>query len=858
MRVAGAIFSLVVLVQSGLLFSKTILVPQQFPTIKAAVAASSDGDTVEVNNGTYLEENIVVDKSIIVKSKNVYGAVIYASEKRLLPIFAVRAKARIQGFVLKNGWYGIQQRDSSDVEWEARDLIILGMRQSAISVDDVADRIGSARLRNILIDNCSNGIVTNDAREIDLRNCLIANSGTAFAAFDHIFFKVDQAIILNCRLVCYQDESMPSVNSRIDLGKAVLVLNSGDLTKIQEKKIEYLRPKFLLDTEPSNRGKTNGVDFGGAFALNILGDIYAASGDYQKALSFYRDAFAYGSMTNSKPLIWDAHVRMARAYAKTANFGRALESYRQAIEVIEEAGSDLPQRIYRLGFSEDKIRIYEEVVSFLFERHMEDPLKRYDREAFFFAEKSKTQGFLESLRKFRSDLQPGSLADLNARAISDEISKTQSLIQERDGPWEEQRKLSRELELLETSYRNLMTAARRKISDNTSDIDYAATITQGLQEALMTGDTALLEYMVGDRKSFAFLVTRENFAMVSLPEANALVSLVQNYLKYLCLNPKEAPGFRGEKGGRRLFDLLIGSFGIGLGKNIRKLVIVPDHILFYLPFETLVRNDGAASSLERRGMKVRPRFLVEDYEVSYAPSASSFVNSLRSRTEPAGKMDLLAVACSGRRWLWSIPAGIKNDFPPLVHAVEEIRAIAELFPKVKIKLVLSEDAQERKIKELPLSDFKIIHLAAHGYFDEVNWWRSALLLGKTKGSTEDGLLQPLDISRLDLNSDLVVLSACQSGNGELQKGEGILGFSMAFLAAGSASVVSSLWNVDDASTAQFMKSFYRHLLNGDTKAAALRSSKIEMMRLENRHPFYWAPFVLMGDPYSPLSLEMAR
>jgi CHAT domain-containing protein len=118
------------------------------------------------------------------------------------------------------------------------------------------------------------------------------------------------------------------------------------------------------------------------------------------------------------------------------------------------------------------------------------------------------------------------------------------------------------------------------------------------------------------------------------------------------------------------------------------------------------------------------------------------------------------------------------------------------------------------------------------------------------GAEEDGFLEVSEISRLDLDCDLVVLSACQTGRGQLLSGEGIVGLSRAFLYAGARSVVVSLWNVSDISTGQLMKNFYQNLTAGQSNAAALRRAKLQMLSSgkEARHPYYWSSFVMVGKP----------
>jgi CHAT domain-containing protein len=149
-------------------------------------------------------------------------------------------------------------------------------------------------------------------------------------------------------------------------------------------------------------------------------------------------------------------------------------------------------------------------------------------------------------------------------------------------------------------------------------------------------------------------------------------------------------------------------------------------------------------------------------------------------------------------------------------------------------------------------DYRIIHFAVHGVFEDENWERSGLLLGKDEKAGEDGFFQLRDIFGLKLASDLVVLSACRSGRGSIETGEGLVGLAGAFLSAGSRSVLVSHWSIIDQSTAVFMEYFYASLTAGRSITEALKEAKVKMIKSEFSHPFYWAAFVLFGDspPYS--------
>jgi CHAT domain-containing protein len=165
-------------------------------------------------------------------------------------------------------------------------------------------------------------------------------------------------------------------------------------------------------------------------------------------------------------------------------------------------------------------------------------------------------------------------------------------------------------------------------------------------------------------------------------------------------------------------------------------------------------------------------------------------------------------------------------------------------------VLLGRESTEEAIKRESLRRYRRLHFATHSLIDEKSPWRSGVVLTLGDEAEEDGFLEVSEIARLDLDSDLVVVSACQTGRGQLLSGEGIVGLSRAFLYAGTRSVVVSLWNVTDISTGQLMKNFYQNLTGGQSNVAALRRAKLQMLgsNKETRHPYYWSSFVMVGKP----------
>jgi CHAT domain-containing protein len=254
-------------------------------------------------------------------------------------------------------------------------------------------------------------------------------------------------------------------------------------------------------------------------------------------------------------------------------------------------------------------------------------------------------------------------------------------------------------------------------------------------------------------------------------------------------------------------------------KGISRLYIVPNATLNYLPFAILSRPG------EEKG-----HFLIQDYVVAYLPAASALVSGLERE---APKLSLLALAPRASH---------------LRYAPEEARSIGAIYSD-RSQVLLGRSATKRAFAK-QAGEFEIIHLATHGFFDKLNPLFSGVVLEPAAG--DDGRLQVYEIMRLRLQARLVTLSACDTALGsgyfsEYPAGDDFVGLTRAFLSAGSSAVLASLWEVNDRSTMQLMKSFYRELQRTDS-ASALAVAQRSMLASGGPHssPYYWAPFVVVS------------
>jgi CHAT domain-containing protein len=249
----------------------------------------------------------------------------------------------------------------------------------------------------------------------------------------------------------------------------------------------------------------------------------------------------------------------------------------------------------------------------------------------------------------------------------------------------------------------------------------------------------------------------------------------------------------------------------------RRLIIVPHGVLHYLPF-------GAFRD-PRTG-----RYLIEDYTITYAPSASS-IRFLRDKETPV----------KGKALVIGAPAGVAPELPGAMREVVMVGAALQVQPMV------GKAAKESLLYDLK-GDVDLVHIAAHGVYDAETPLFSHIALAEGDGN--DGNLEVHEIlSDVDLTGvNLVVLSACQTALGKVSAGDEISGLTRALLYAGTPGVISTLWNIDDNAAVELMHHFYRRLLSGDSAADALRDAQLRLLHGNHPDPGQWAAFTLNGDP----------
>jgi CHAT domain-containing protein len=322
------------------------------------------------------------------------------------------------------------------------------------------------------------------------------------------------------------------------------------------------------------------------------------------------------------------------------------------------------------------------------------------------------------------------------------------------------------------------------------------------------------------------VLTRDSFETVTLPVGEqSLQMAIAEFRRFDSLDSSAPPSLRS------LYDWLIAPVEAHL--KTRQIGIVPHGPLHYLPFAALPVSPSSALAGNAAKNESAIHYLGDDYALFYLPNAS-VLPFLHAEGKDVDTADVLAFS-------FAAPSG----FESLAYADQEAQEIATLFNSPPL---IGADASERAFKQRA-GDHRIVHVAAHGEFNLTNAQFSRLVLAP--GQDEDGSLEVHEVYGLNLEqTDLVVLSACETQLGKQSQGDDIVALNRAFLYAGTPTVIASLWAVNDEATSTLMQSFYKHLKQGDSKADALRQAQMET-RVRFPHPYYWAAFVLTGSPGTP-------
>ena len=508
---------------------------------------------------------------------------------------------------------------------------------------------------------------------------------------------------------------------------------------------------------------------------------------------------------------------IGRSYGREGKDEEAVDHLIRAVAAVEQTVADVRLEEFVAGYLGDRQSLYVDLV---------DLLTRLGRpaDAFDYAERARARAFLQSLGSPR--LEPGH----NGSQLAAEAGNLRMEIQSLErrllaAPADERARLTAELRRARERYQSLLVRLKVTGRDAASSTHPEPQDLQTVREELAPA-TSLVSYFVSPSQVHAWVLDKESFRHVVLPAGAEDLRNAACWVDEL----RRQGGGRGARpldprcGGEvvrpeALYEKLVAPLRGDL--RHRRLILVPHGELHYIPFAALRDPETGRS-------------LLEDYTLTYAPSASS-VGFLRHLESPV----------QGR----ALVLGEPEELDPALRSLPAARREAELVARLLgTRPLLGAEATERRLYELS-GEVDLLHIAAHGIYDPANPLFSRIVLAP--GGGRDGNLEVHEIlAGLDLSGvNLVVLSACRTAVGERSSGDEVVGLTRALLDAGSPGVISTLWDIDDEAAAVLMEELYRRLVAGASAAEALREAQLALLRGSlYRDPRFWAAFSLTGDP----------
>ncbi len=591
-----------------------------------------------------------------------------------------------------------------------------------------------------------------------------------------------------------------------------------------------------------------------ASVLNAIGNLQLAHAEFDEALASYQAALQANVIDFDEPdpklnpalenyysgarllhtLLFKAEAFESRYTRKTLKFA----DLQDALDILVRCDSLIDQLRQHSANESDKLllgviatEVYSDGVRIAYLAGLNAIRKeQYFRRAFYFAEKSKGAVLLESI----SEANAKSFAGIPSNLLEEEKELKSALaviaqkLAEKPTPEEEKslrdasfglkRRYEAFIAQLEKDYPAYFNLKFNSTTPSIPDV-----------QALLDDHTAVVSFFIDDKNGqlYIFLVRNHQYRVWqrALPASfDKYVTGLRNGLYFQEINTYKSSAYIL---GRTLLP--------PLPSSVSDLVILPAGRLGLIPFETLLTADPGKETDYRQ-----LPYLLNAYNIRYEFSAGLLLQkSSVPPVETTPSILLCApVAFTDRPYLGRLPG-----------TEQEVSEIAQLFAgrNLSTTTYTHEEADEELIKTKPLEDFRFVHFATHGMVDEGSPELSRIFL--QSGAHDDGNLFAGEIYNLELNANLVTLSACQTGMGKLVRGEGVIGLSRALVYAGAKNILVSYWNVADQSTAVLMKEFYRNLLEHPEThySHSLRQAKRQLLNHENfAAPFYWAPFILIG------------
>ncbi len=626
------------------------------------------------------------------------------------------------------------------------------------------------------------------------------------------------------------------------------------------KAVNYYESALVLYRKAGDRQ-------GEAYLLNDMGEMYRALNQPAQALECHRQALALNQAVGDRFGESQSRYHLARAELDRMNLPAARAQIESALALSESLRAKVFSQELRTSYSASIYQYYQLQIEILMSLNRQQPAKGYDALALAACERSRARSMLELLTEASADLRQGVEPELmqRERSLRQQINgKADRLMRLKGGTQKEVEVAAVEKEISElTAQHDDMLAEMRARNPR-----YAA-LTQpqpldltAIQNSVLDDDTLLLEYALGEQRSYVWVVSKGEVASYELTPRAQIEQAARRVYELLVARQPVANESLKQRRARfadndaqyalaaaELSRMVLAPLAARLGN--KRLIVVSEGALQYVPFAALPEPTEATRQLSQP--------LLVQHEIISLPSASTLalVRSETRQRKPAQKsLAILADPVFGKD---DDRFGADKKTRPATNREGGLSRLPGTRGEAEVILAVASDSFAHLVQGFAvnrgfvtgneLSQYRIIHFATHGLLDSQRPALSGVALSQfdAQGNSQDGFLRLHDIYNLKLPAELVVLSACDTALGKDIKGEGLVALTRGFMYAGAPRVLASLWKVDDEATSELMKDFYQRLLHDRlAPAAALRAAQLTMWR-QQRAPYHWAAFILQGE-----------
>ena len=629
----------------------------------------------------------------------------------------------------------------------------------------------------------------------------------------------------------------------------------------QEKARDYLERALAMHRSFGNRYML-------ARTLRGIGAFERENGNPDRARSFLSEALEISRAIRDRKGEAEILADLAKVERDVGNLSCAQERASQALAAMESIRLTVMSPSLRASYVASVRDVQELNIDTLMRLHAQQPAKGFDAAALLASERGRARSLIELLGESGAEIRRGvdsallsrerelgrlisAKAELQTRLLNGKHTDAAATIAEK------------ELDALTVEFEQVQSRIRQASPQYAALSHPAPLDLNEIQTQVLDGSTVLLEYALGARKSFLWVVTQSSMESFELPPRRDIEAAARRVYELLTAR-NQRPGM--ETAAARLARVrqsdsaYLAAAGVAsrmlLGPAVshignKRLLIVGEGVLQYLPFGALP-EPGTDTPL------------MVSHEIVTAPSASvvAVLRQETARRKPAPKLlavladpvfhaDDARIGTSDKAAVRSASDPGMQDFARLRFSRTEADEITRLAGSGATLTALDFDASRERAMQPELGEYRIVHFATHSLLNNEHPELSGVVLSLVdrSGRPQNGFLRLYDIYNLRLGADLVVLSACRTALGEEIKGEGLIGLTRGFLYAGAPRVVATLWEIDDRTTAEAMKKFYEGMLGrGERPAEALRAAQMALWRTKGWDaPYYWAAFTLEGE-----------